>query len=213
MAAFSIFLCILGDVASYLFYSERPTEVNWWIHPTIFPLNKQKEEWEKRLRYRCFPVNFREFLRTHFLRTLQVGCLWRWIRRNQATPHDIPIEQLFFLSDSSWIILAIHFSIAGQKLKWGKINGSFHFCVPLKRAVFLSKKLFSQNYIPLSYPHYIHHTKYTQKVDKPMIYVMIASKSDIRYLILQWKRINCYGKFCFLTRNLVHLVCFAIWDK
>ena len=29
-----------------------------------------------------------------------------------------------------------------------------------------------QNYIPLSYPYYIQNI-YTQKVDKPMIYVMI----------------------------------------
>ena len=41
----------------------------------------------------------------------------------------------------------------------------------------------SQNYIPLSDPHYIHHIKYTQKVDKPMINVMIASEADIRKLI------------------------------
>ena len=41
----------------------------------------------------------------------------------------------------------------------------------------------SQNYIPLSHPHYIHHTKYIQKVDKPMIYVMIGSEADIRELI------------------------------
>ena len=41
----------------------------------------------------------------------------------------------------------------------------------------------SQNYIPLSHPHYIHHTKYIQKVDKPIIYVMIESKVDIRELI------------------------------
>ena len=30
-----------------------------------------------------------------------------------------------------------------------------------------------QNYISLSYPRYIHHTKYMQKVDRPMNYIMI----------------------------------------
>ena len=40
-----------------------------------------------------------------------------------------------------------------------------------------------QNYIPLSHPHYIHHTKYTQKLDKFMIQVMIASEADIIELI------------------------------
>ena len=42
-----------------------------------------------------------------------------------------------------------------------------------------------QNYIPLSHSHYIHHTKYIQKVHKPMIFVMIGSDADIRELIGQ----------------------------
>ena len=37
----------------------------------------------------------------------------------------------------------------------------------------------SQNYIRWSYPHNIHHTKYTQKLNKPMIYVMIESETDM----------------------------------
>ena len=36
----------------------------------------------------------------------------------------------------------------------------------------------SLNYIPLSHPHYIHHTKDTQKIVKPLIDVMIGSQSD-----------------------------------
>ena len=40
-----------------------------------------------------------------------------------------------------------------------------------------------QNYIPLPHPHYIHHTMYIQKVDKPMTYVMIGSEVDVRELI------------------------------
>ena len=40
-----------------------------------------------------------------------------------------------------------------------------------------------QNYIPLPHPHYIHHTLYIQKVDKPMTYVMIGSEVDVRELI------------------------------
>ena len=38
-------------------------------------------------------------------------------------------------------------------------------------------------FIPLSHPHYIHHTQYIQKVDKPMIYVMIGREADIRELL------------------------------
>ena len=107
-----------------------------------FSPQQTKRRAEKRLQYRCFPVNFRKFLRTHFLRTLQLGCLWRWIRRNQTTPHDIPIEQLFFLSDSSWIILAIHFSLAGQKLKWGKNKWIISFLRSFKKGSFSLKKTF-----------------------------------------------------------------------
>ena len=42
----------------------------------------------------------------------------------------------------------------------------------------------SQNYIPLTHPHYIHHTKYIQKVDKPMIYAMIRSETDTRDVLM-----------------------------
>ena len=68
---------------------------------------------------------------------------------------------------------------------------NFLFVFLLKRETFLSKAVqlhpmyplsyitdISQNYIPLSYPHYIHHTNYIQKLDTPMIYVMIESETD-----------------------------------
>ena len=71
-----------------------------------------------------------------------------------------------------------------------------NFCIPLKRATFLSRAVqlhptypishatdILQNYVPLSHPHYIDHTKYIQKLDKPMIYVMIGREADIRELI------------------------------
>ena len=39
----------------------------------------------------------------------------------------------------------------------------------------------SQNYyIPPLHAHYIYHTKYIKQVDKPLIYVMIASETDAR---------------------------------
>ena len=37
----------------------------------------------------------------------------------------------------------------------------------------------SQNYVSLSHPHYIHHTKYTQKMNKPMIDVMVGIEADL----------------------------------
>ena len=69
---------------------------------------------------------------------------------------------------------------------------NFLFVLLLKRVTFLSRAWqlhpmyplsyftdISQNYIPLSYPHYIHYTKYTQKLVKPMIYVIIESETDM----------------------------------
>ena len=86
------------------------------------------------------------------------------------------------------------------------MNGKFHFCIHLNhgdiipnpclnRATFFLRAVqshpmslsyptdISQNYIPLPHPHYIHHAKCIQKVDKPMIYLMIGSELDIRELI------------------------------
>ena len=40
---------------------------------TILPHKEQKEEREKRLQHRCFPVNSSEFLRTSFVRTITVA--------------------------------------------------------------------------------------------------------------------------------------------
>ena len=57
-------------------------------------------------------------------------------------------------------------------------NGAVAPNVPLSYATDTA-----QNYIPLSHPHYIHHTKHVQKVDKPMIYVMIGSETDVRELM------------------------------
>ena len=72
----------------------------------------------------------------------------------------------------------------------------FMFVSLLKRTTFFSRSVqshqmyplsyvtdISQNYIPLLYPFYIHHTKYIQKVDRPMIYVMRGSEADMRKLI------------------------------
>ena len=70
---------------------------------------------------------------------------------------------------------------------------NFIFIFLSKRATFHSRVVqlrpmyplsyISPNYIPLAHPHYIHHTKYKQKVDKTMIYVMIESEVDIRELL------------------------------
>ena len=108
VAAFSMFLCLLGEVVSYLFYSKRPTEVNWWIHPNhISPQRtSRKKRARKKTQAQVFFANFEEFLRTPFLKNISGGCFWRWTRQNQTTAHDIPTEQMLSLNDSLWIILA-----------------------------------------------------------------------------------------------------------
>lgn len=60
-----------------------------------------------------------------------------------------------------------------------------------------------ENYIVLSHPHYIRHTKYIQKMDKPIIYVMIGNEAE---LIWWWKRMTCYGTFCSPTKNFLRKV-------
>ena len=68
-----MFLCIFGEVVSYLYYSKRPRKLIDGSISTTYPHKEQKEEREKRLPHRCFPPNFVEFLRTQFLRTFTVA--------------------------------------------------------------------------------------------------------------------------------------------
>ena len=91
------------------------------------------------------------------------------------------------------------------------------FVFLLKTAAFLSKAVqlhpmypisyvtgISQNYIPLSYPHYIHHqTKHKQKMDKPMIYVMIGSEANMIIL----KRAHIIHKCINAETVMKNLVC------
>ena len=114
--------------------------------------------------------------------------------------NDITIEQMLSLKDSFSIILATHRNRHLVKLFHSKPKikmrknylENFLFVFLLKKATFLSRAVelqsmyplsyitdTLQNYIPLSYPHYIHHTKYTLKVDKPLFYVMIGSEEDM----------------------------------
>ena len=37
---------------------------------------------------------------------------------------------------------------------------------------------------------------------------MIACEANIREFIIKLKERNCYGTFCLLYKNVVHLVCF-----
>ena len=75
VATFSMFLCLLGEIVSYLFYSKRPTtEVNWWIHLKRICPQGTKRRAKKRDSIRsAFFVNFAEFLRKFFLRTVRVA--------------------------------------------------------------------------------------------------------------------------------------------
>ena len=104
MAAFSMFLCLLGEVVSYLFYSKRPTEVNWCNFNRV---SLQRTRKKRRVRKNTqAQVSFAEFLRTPFFKNISGGCFWRWTRWNQTTAHDIPIEQKLSLNDFLRITLA-----------------------------------------------------------------------------------------------------------
>ena len=58
-----MFLCLLGKVVGYLFYSKWPREVNWWIYPNHIPHNAQgkKRRATKNTQAWVFSVNFAEF--------------------------------------------------------------------------------------------------------------------------------------------------------
>ena len=131
VAAFSMFLCLLGEVVSYLFYSKRPTEIKLWISPRHISPQGTKRSAGKRLQHKYRPVNVAEFLRTHLFKNTSADCFWRWTRWNQTTAQHIPIERLFSLNDSLWMILAtrrnkhvVAFSYSRRKVKMRqKING------------------------------------------------------------------------------------------
>ena len=73
-----MFLCILGEIASYLF--KGPRKLIDGSIPTIFPHKKQKEEREKRLQNSCFSIIFAEFLITPFYMTSRLNkCLNDWM--------------------------------------------------------------------------------------------------------------------------------------
>ena len=93
---------------------------------------------------------------------------------------------------------------------------NFLFVLLLKRVTFLSRAVqlhpmyplsyftdISRNHIPLSYPNYIHYTKYTLNLDKPMIYVMIESEIDMAI----------HKTADMIIQSLVYLVHFAYYSS
>ena len=77
VAAFSMFLCLLVEVVSYLFYSKRPPEIKSWINPSRISPQGTKRSAGKRLQHRYRPVNFAEFLRTHLFKNTSTDGFWR----------------------------------------------------------------------------------------------------------------------------------------
>ena len=163
---------------------------------TYLPTRNKKKSEKKRLHQKCFFVNFAEFLRKLFLRTVRV-----------AVSEDVQDEtKLLHMASwlnkhySFWIILATRRNghvvtfFYSRMLKWKvkmkqtmkKSLFVFLFKMASSRAV-QSPEVYplrydtdiSQNYISLSHPHYIHHTKYTQKMNKPMIDVMVGIEADL----------------------------------
>ena len=62
-----MFLCHMGKLlAIYFTANGPPLKLIDGSISTIFPHKEQKEEQEKKLEHRCFPVNFAEYLKTPF---------------------------------------------------------------------------------------------------------------------------------------------------
>ena len=78
---------------------------------TIFPYKEQKEEREKRLQHKCFPVNFVQFLRTPFFNNNYGGCFWRWAWGNQANAMKSRLNKCYL-----WMI---HFELFWQPVEMG----------------------------------------------------------------------------------------------
>ena len=100
VATFSMLLCLLGEVISYLgLFILQLTEV--LSQPSTQPhfSTRNKRTVRKESPVRGFPLNFEEFLRTTFFKNTSGGCIWRWTQRNQTTSHNIPIEQMLSLND------------------------------------------------------------------------------------------------------------------
>ena len=196
VATFSMFLCLLGEIVSYLFYSKRPTtKVNWWIHlKRICPQGtKRRAKNRDSIRSVFFFVNFAEFLRKTFLRTVRVAA-------SEDETKLLHMTSWLNKHYSFWIILATRRNghvvtfFYSRMLKWKvtikQTMKKSLFVFLFKRAssrTMQSPEVYtlryetdiSQKYISLSHPHYIHHTKYTQKMNKPMIDVMVGIEADM----------------------------------
>ena len=128
------------------------------------------------------------------------GCFWRWTRQSQTTAYKIPLKQMLLLTDSLFLANRengheVTFFCSRPKVKMRQNETKyFIFVFLLTRTTFNSRVVqlypmypisyatdISQNYITLSYLHFIHNTKYIQKVDKPMIYVLCNARKWTRY--------------------------------
>ena len=96
--------------------------------------------------------------------------------------NDIAIEQMLSLNDSFWITLATRRN--GHVVTWSKTKCQISFSIPFKKGDYsLEGGAIARN-VPPQLRHcwllntFIIQNIYTQKVDKPIIYVMTESEKD-----------------------------------
>ena len=85
----------------------------------------------------------------------------------------------YFGNPSKWTVVTFFCSWSKVKINKNKWEISFLYSF-IQSNFFLEGGAVTPNIPQLRHPHYIPHTKYIQKVDKTMIYVVIGNESDIR---------------------------------
>ena len=101
---------------------------------------------------------FCRIFKNTFFKNISGGCFWRWTRRNQTTTHGIPIE---------------HFSVAGQKLKWGKTKRKISFLYSFKKGNFSLE----DGAIAPNVPPHLHHWYFAE------LYFSVTSSLHSSYKI------------------------------
>ena len=121
-----MFLCLLDEVVSYLFYSKRSTEVYWWIHANHLSPQRTKRRGGRDWSTGVFLWILQNFWDHFSLWTPLVAAsdnehnetkqLHMTSRLNNCY-HWMTHYNNYFGNPSKW---TQHFSMRGQKLKWDK---------------------------------------------------------------------------------------------
>ena len=128
MVAFSILVCFLGEVVSYLFYSKWPTEVmpSQTCFPTTHKNKKKSKKKDSRTGVFC---KFCRIFKNAFLRTSPVAASEDEHDETKILHMTSQLEVIECIFE--WFVM-ICFSVAGQNLKWGKTKRKISFLYSFK---------------------------------------------------------------------------------